>query len=142
MIWIIYSNSTPVIYAIPHNLYPVVILLRLGAIGIFGYAMLQIDVLEFSGLKRQRKNILVTGRAYGIVRQSLYTAGILLLITNMQMTLLDLTAVLLVTGYLLIGAFIEERRLLSVFGDEYRKYKEEVSMFIPVKWFMKKLLKI
>lgn len=142
MVWITYSNSTPVIYAIPQNLYPVVILVRLGAIGIFGYAMLQIDVLEFSGMKRQKKNVLVTGGAYGLVRHPLYTAGILLLVTNMQMTILDLTAVLLVTGYFLIGAFIEERRLLSVFGDEYRKYQEQVSMFIPVKWFKKKLSRL
>ena len=138
MVWITYSNSTPLIYAIPHNLYPVVILVRLGAIGIFGYAMLQIDVLEFSGLKRQKKNVLVTGGAYGLVRHPLYTAGIILLATNMQMTLLDLTAALLITCYLLIGALIEERRLLSVFGDEYRRYQEEVSMFIPVKWLKKK----
>jgi protein-S-isoprenylcysteine O-methyltransferase Ste14 len=106
MVWITYSNSTPVIYAIPQNLYPVVILVRLGAIGIFGYAMLQIDVLEFSGMKRQKKNVLVTGGAYRLVRHPLYTAGILLLVTNMKMTILDLTAVLLVTGYFLIGAFI------------------------------------
>ena len=142
MVWITYSNSTPVIYVIPQNLYPVVILVRLGAIGIFGYAMLQIDVLEFSGMKRQKKNVFVTGGAYGLVRHPLYTAGILLLVTNMQMTILDLTAVLLVTGYFLIGAFIEERRLLSVFGDEYRKYQEQVSMFIPVKWFKKKLSRL
>ena len=138
IVWITYSNSTPLIYAIPQNLYPVLILVRLCAIGIFGYAMLQIDVLEFSGLKRQKKNVLVTGGAYAKVRHPLYTAGIILLATNMQMTLLDLTAAVLITGYLLVGAFIEERRLLSVFGDEYRRYQEEVSMFIPVKWFIRK----
>lgn len=142
MVWITYSNSTPVIYAIPQNLYPVVVLVRLGAIGMFGYALLQINVLEFIGIKRQKKKVLVTRGAYAKVRHPLYTAGILLLVTQMQMTLLDLTAVLLITGYLLIGAFIEERRLLSTFGDEYRKYQEEVSMFIPVKWFMKKIARI
>lgn len=142
MVWITYSNSTPVIYAIPQNLYPVIVFVRLGAIGMFGYALLQIDVLEFSGLKRQKKNVLLTGGAYRIVRHPLYTAGILLLITQMQMTLLDLTAVLMITGYLLTGAFIEEKRLLSIFGDEYRKYQEQVSMFIPVKWFMKKISRI
>ncbi len=139
MIWIIYSNSTPVIYEIPHNFYPVVLLVRLGAIGIFGYAMLQIDVLEFSGIKRQKKNVLITSGAYRIVRHPLYTAGILILVTNMKMTLLDLIAVLLITGYLLAGALIEERRLLSVFGDEYRKYQDQVPMFIPTKWFKRKL---
>ncbi|CAG0960704.1 methanethiol S-methyltransferase [Methanosarcinales archaeon] len=139
IVWITYSNSTPVIYAIPQNFYPAIVFVRLGAIGMFGYALLQIDVLEFIGLKRQKKNVLVTGGAYALVRHPLYTSGILLLITKMQMTLLDLTAVLLITGYLVIGAFIEEKRLLSKFGDEYRKYQEKVSMFIPIKWFMRKI---
>ena len=139
MVWITYSNSTPVIYVIPQNLYPFVVLVRLGAIGIFGYALLQIDVLEFIGIRRQKKNVLVIRGAYAKVRHPLYTTGILLLITQMKMTLLDSIAVLLITGYFLIGAFIEEKRLLSVFGDEYRKYQEEVPMFIPTKWFKRKL---
>lgn len=142
MVWMTYSNTTPVVYTIPHNLYPVVILFRLCALGIFGYAAMQKDVLEFIGIKPQKKNVLVTGKAYGIVRHPIYSAGILLLVTQMEMTLLDLTAVLLVTGYNVIGGFIEERRLLSVFGDEYRKYQQKVSMFIPAKWLMRKLSNI
>jgi protein-S-isoprenylcysteine O-methyltransferase Ste14 len=139
IVWITYSNSTPVVYSIPQNLYPVVILIRLAALGMFGYVFLQIDFLEFIGMKRQKKNVLITGGAYGIVRHPLYTAGILLLITKMEMTLLDITVILLVAVYLIIGAFIEERRLLSTYGDEYRKYQQRVSMFIPAKWFVKRL---
>ena len=139
MVWMTYSNFTPVIYAIPQNFYPIIIFVRLGAIGMFGYALLQTDALEFIGIKRQKNKVPITRGAYALVRHPLYTAGILLLVTKMQMTLLDLIAVRLVTGYFLTGAFIEERRLLSVFGDEYRKYQEQVSMFIPVKWFIRKL---
>jgi len=139
IVWITYSNSTPVVYTIPQNFYPVVIFVRLAALGMFAYVVLQIDFLEFIGLKRQKKNVLITGGAYGIVRHPIYTAGILLLITKMEMTLLDITAVLLVVVYLIIGAFIEERRLLSTYGDEYRKYQQRVSMFLPAKWFVKKL---
>lgn len=142
MVWITYSKSTLVVYAIPHDLYSVVILVRLVALGMFGYAILQIDLLEFIGIKREKKKVLLTGGAYGIVRHPFYTAGILLLIAQMEMTMLDMIAVLLVTGYFLAGAFIEERRLLSVFGDEYRKYQKRVSMFIPVKWFAGKLSRI
>ena len=142
MVWITYSKSTPVVYALPQDLYPVVILVRLGALGMFWYAVLQNDFLEFISIKQQKKNKLVTRGAYGIVRHPLYTAGILLLITAMKMTLLDMIAVLLVTGYLLIGAFIEESRLLSVFGNEYRKYQEKVPMFIPVKLFKRHISRI
>jgi protein-S-isoprenylcysteine O-methyltransferase Ste14 len=141
MIWMTYSKSTPVVYVIPHNLYPVVILVRLVALGMFGYAILQIDLLEFSGIKREKKKVLLTGGAYGIVRHPFYTAGILILIAQMEMTMLDIIAALLVTGYFLAGAFIEERRLLFVFGDEYRKYQKQVPMFIPVKLLVRKLFK-
>ena len=142
MIWMTYSKSTPVVYVIPHDLYPVVILVRLVALGMFGYAILQIDLLEFSGMKREKERVLLTGGAYGIVRHPFYSAGILILFTQMEMTMLDLTAALLVVGYFLAGAFIEERRLLLVFGDEYRKYQKEVPMFIPAKWFAGKLSRI
>jgi protein-S-isoprenylcysteine O-methyltransferase Ste14 len=139
IVWITHSNSTPVVYMIPQNFYPVVILVRLAALGMFVYSILQIDLLEFTGLKSQKKNVLITGGAYGIVRHPLYTAGLLLLITKMEMSLLDITAVLLVAVYLIIGAFIEERRLLSIYGDEYRQYQNCIAMFIPAKWFVKKI---
>ncbi len=142
MMWVTFSKSTTVVYVIPHDLYPVVILVRLVALGMFGYAILQIDLFEFSGIKREKKKILLTGGAYGIVRHPFYTAGILILIAQMEMTMLDMIAVLLVSGYFVAGAFIEERRLLLVFGDEYRKYQKQVPMFIPVKWFAGKLSRI
>jgi protein-S-isoprenylcysteine O-methyltransferase Ste14 len=142
MIWMTYSKSTPVLYVVPHNLYPVVILVRLVALGMFGYAILQVNLLEFSGIKPEKKKVLLTGGAYGIVRHPLYIAGILILIAQMEMTMLDMIAALLATGYFLAGGFIEERRLLIVFGDEYRKYQNQVPMFIPVKWFARKLSRI
>lgn len=139
LVWATYSKSSPLIYTIPDDLYPLLILIRLGALGLFGYAALQTDVLEFIGIKREKKKSLIMSGPYAIVRHPLYLAGILILITNMKMTQLDLLAVLLISGYCIVGAFIEEKRLLFVYGDEYRKYIQQVSMFIPVKWLVKKI---
>ncbi|MGB8215987.1 MAG: isoprenylcysteine carboxylmethyltransferase family protein [Candidatus Methanoperedens sp.] len=142
LIWIKYSGSTPVDYSIPQWAYPLIILARVLALGIFAYASYQTDILDFIGLKQAyEKTILITNGAYGIVRHPLYASGILLLVTKMEMSQLDLIAVLLVSIYLIIGAYIEERRLLSVFGDEYRRYRQQVSMFIPVKWVNKQTAK-
>ena len=138
-VWASSSKFSPLVYAIPDNLYPLVILVRLCEFGLFVYAALQTNVLEFIGIKREKKNSLITRGSYAIVRHPLYLSGILILTTNMRMTQLDLLATLLISGYFVIGAFIEEKRLLSVFGEEYRKYKQQVSMFIPVKWFVKKI---
>ena len=36
------------------------------------------------------------------------------------------------TGYILIGIQLEERDLIAQFGDQYRRYREQVSMLIPL----------
>ena len=42
------------------------------------------------------------------------------------------------TAYLLVGAFIEEVRLIEAYGDAYRTYRKETSMFLPLKSWWKK----
>lgn len=132
LVWLKYSASTPLVYSLPGQLYPLIIIIRSVALVIFAYAIFQTGIFEFMGIRREKtKKILITGGAYGIVRHPLYTAGIILLFTRMDMSWLDLTAALLVSVYLVIGAFIEEKRMLLVFGEEYRKYQQRVPMFIP-----------
>ena len=62
----------------------------------FVYAFLQIDVLEFIGL-RQKNQILIMKGAYEIVRHPLYTSGIVILLTRMKVSLLDAIAITLIS---------------------------------------------
>jgi methanethiol S-methyltransferase len=36
------------------------------------------------------------------------------------------------TGYILLGIYLEERDMVEMFGDQYRRYREQVSMLLPL----------
>lgn len=138
LLWLEYTAITPLVYSGHQWLHPVFFLIRILAIILLVYAILQTDILEFIGIKQIHKKtnfMLITNGAYGITRHPLYTSVIILLLTKATMSLLDLTLVILVSIYFMVGAYIEEKRLLLVFGEEYRHYQQHVSMFLPVKWF-------
>ncbi len=44
-----------------------------------------------------------------------------------------------ITLYFIIGAWLEEQKMMEDFGGEYQEYRHKVSMFIPFKWFKRKL---
>jgi protein-S-isoprenylcysteine O-methyltransferase Ste14 len=45
----------------------------------------------------------------------------------------------ILSGYLVIGTLLEERKLVLEFGDKYKLYQRQVSMFIPLRWLGSKL---
>lgn len=145
ILWIENTSSSPLFYIIPGVLYPVFVLVRLLAAGMIAYAAYQTDFFDFIGIRHihgKTGNKLITKGAYRLVRHPLYTGTIILLFTKMEMSFLDITAVFLISAYMVIGAFIEEKRLRSVFGDEYREYQERVSMLVPTRWISQRISQI
>lgn len=65
-----------------------------------------------------------------VVRHPYYLAGILIL-WGRPLYYKDLITNIVLTLYFIIGAINEERKLIKIYGDTYKKYKAEVPMLIP-----------
>lgn len=66
-------------------------------------------------------------------RHPWYLAGLLIL-WGRDLSQAQLVTAGLLSLYLILGAFWEERRLLALFGEAYEEYRRRVPMFIPWRW--------
>jgi len=74
----------------------------------------------------------------GMIRHPWYAGGLLLIwAQKMDPPIFIMSLVLSV--YFVIGALLEERKLTRIYGQVYRDYQQEVSMFFPLKWLKKNL---
>ncbi len=83
-------------------------------------------------------DVLSTTGIHGLIRHPWYVAA-LLLVWARDIGLVGLSTNIVFSLYLIIGAFLEEAKLLKEFGTTYREYQTRVSMMFPWKWL--KLIK-
>ncbi len=98
--------------------------------------LLQTGATSFLGLRQllepdQAPPRLVTSGLYRYVRHPLYTAGLLFIWLIPEMTYNLLALNIGITAYVLLGALVEERKLLSEFGEAYAAYRRNTPMLIP-----------
>jgi protein-S-isoprenylcysteine O-methyltransferase Ste14 len=106
----------------------------------------QTDPWEFLGLRQLKSSAssmhpdspvetvqgkLVKSGMYRYVRHPLYSAGIAFIWLIPSMTVNVLVINIILTVYVIIGAYFEERKLRREFGQEYTDYAAVTPMFIP-----------
>ncbi|MCX6169510.1 MAG: isoprenylcysteine carboxylmethyltransferase family protein [Ignavibacteriales bacterium] len=119
----------------------------LSIIGLF-WATRTIDLNEFVGIgqiKRvmrgeynadelDEKQTLRIDGAFKFVRHPIYLFSILFLGFRPTMNLFYLVMFICIVIYFYIGSIYEERKLVELFGDEYKEYQKIVPRMIPIKF--------
>jgi len=81
-------------------------------------------------VKPEQVSLTITG-PYRLVRHPLYLLSIVMIWSCPDLTSDRLLFNLLWTGWIIVGAWWEERDLVDQFGDAYREYQQRVPMLVP-----------
>ena len=131
---VVWSVEQPVAVAAIHGVFWlgwVILLLSTFLINHFELFGLRQVMARFMGWKIPDPQFR-TPMLYKRVRHPLYLGFVLGFWATPTMTMGHLLFAVATTGYILIGIWFEERDLIHMFGDQYRRYRQQVSMLIPL----------
>lgn len=115
--------------------------LALAALAGFAVSTRWYDMDEFLGLRQLREHAASADRAGGFaispfhrfVRHPWYCFGLVLVWTR-DMNAAWLLSALAITAYFALGSRLEERKLLALHGEAYRRYMARVPALLPLPW--------
>lgn len=128
-------HHSPVLYYAPGQWGLLLYLLQLAILCMMVACLKRTGIAEFIGLRKGAAVLtpekLITTGCYSVVRHPLYALAILFMALAPVMSAQWLLLLLLSSAYFIIGAYIEERRLLHRHGIAYQRYREQVPFMIP-----------
>ena len=83
---------------------------------------------EYTGLKFRTPGL------YRVVRHPIYFSWLCIFWATPRMTIAHLVFALATTGYILMAIPLEEKDLIRIYGDAYRRYKQQVPGILPVRF--------
>jgi protein-S-isoprenylcysteine O-methyltransferase Ste14 len=99
------------------------------------------DMDEFLGLRQIREQDRATADREGFtlsffhrfVRHPWYFFGLVIIWTR-DTNAAWLVSAVAITLYFAIGSWLEERKLIAIHGDAYRRYRDKVPALVPLPW--------
>ena len=122
------------------DLAAVVAMLSLGGWGLVFTSTFLINHFELFGLSQVANHLVDkqvpeprfrTPLLYKFVRHPIYLGFIIAFWAAPTMTIGHMLFAAVTTAYIFVGIWLEERDLIGMYGDQYREYKQRVSMLIP-----------
>jgi protein-S-isoprenylcysteine O-methyltransferase Ste14 len=80
----------------------------------------------------------VVSGIHRVIRHPWYLGGILI-VWAQDMSASTILINMVISVYFMIGAVLEERKLVIEFGEKYREYQQSVSMLFPWRWLKSRI---
>ncbi|AFM27089.1 methyltransferase family protein [Desulfomonile tiedjei] len=137
--WITPWDNGKALWQWTGNLHYIRLLLAIVGIILLILSFQYIGFIDFLGLRalgthgnrKRGRDRLITWGIYGWIRHPQFLGGLMLLWAR-DLKRTDFVINIVLSAYLIIGAHIEEKRLLAKFGKQYVAYMKKVPRFLPI----------
>jgi hypothetical protein len=147
VVWYTYSLKTEPLFSWNGSWRVGQVLLLAASLFLFVEGARHYDAPAFLGLRQLKKGdgctgltetcALETSGILGVVRHPWYAGG-MMIIWGRELDLSAIITNVILTGYFIVGAFLEEHKLSIEFPETYKEYRQNVSMLFPYQWLKSK----